>query len=98
MIDLDSYFDTPADYCKKIAERLVVRRKKLKMTQIQLSQRSGVSFSSLRRFESTGQVSLESLIRIAFVLDLKDDLNQLFVDRKVYTSIQDVIDEANHKR
>lgn len=98
MINLDSYFDSPTDFCRKIAGRIVDRRKKLRITQLLLAQKSGVTYSSLRRFESTGQISFESLVRIAFVLDLKDDLNQLFVERKVYSSIQDVIDEANQER
>lgn len=62
------------------------------MTQEQLSERSDVSLGSLKRFERTGEISLSSLIKIAFALGLEDDFDSLFA-RKGYASIQEVIDE-----
>ena len=57
-----------------------------------------MSFASLRRFEETGQISFESLVKIAIVLDMKSDIKNLFHERKVYRSIEDVINEANKER
>ena len=58
---------------------------------------TGVSFASIRRFETTGQISFESLVKIAISIDMKEDVKNLFNERKVYRTIQDVIDEANQK-
>ena len=98
MIDLDHFFDTPKDLCLETAKKTVARRKALRITQKELADMTGVSFASVRRFETTGQISFESLVRIAIALDVKDDIKNLFQERKVYRSIQDVIDEANQKR
>lgn len=68
------------------------RRKEKKLSQVQLSQRSDVSLGSLKRFEGTGEVSLSSLIKIAFALGCENDFDQLF-SKKGYSSIREVIDE-----
>ena len=98
MIDLDHYFDTPLDICLSTAKKTVARRKALRITQKELAGMTGVSFASVRRFETTGKISFESLVRIAIALDMKDDVKNLFLERKVYHSIQEVIEEANQKR
>ena len=51
-----------------IVERVRERRKELKISQKELSQKSGVSYASIRRFESTGEISFNSLLKIASVL------------------------------
>ena len=98
MIDLDHFFDTPLDICLSTAKKAVARRKALHITQMELAGMAGVSFASVRRFETTGKISFESLVRIAIALDMKDDVKNLFLERKVYHSIQEVIEEANQKR
>lgn len=47
----------------------------MKLTQEGLAQRSGVSLGSLKRFEHTGQISLESLLKLALVLGCLDDFS-----------------------
>ncbi len=54
------------------------RRKKMKITQRELSRKSGVSYASIRRFESTGEISLSSLLKIALALNALADFNSVF--------------------
>lgn len=75
-----------------IAGRVRARRKEQNITQEQLSVKSDVSFGSVKRFERTGEISLSSLIKIAFALGMESDFDSLFT-RKGYSSIQEVIDE-----
>lgn len=98
MIDLDHYFDTPKEICLETARKATLRRKALHISQKELAGMTGVSFASIRRFETTGQISFESLVRIAISIDMKEDVKNLFNERKIYRTIQDVIDEANQKR
>lgn len=77
-----------------IMNRARNRRKSLKFSQIELAQRSGVSFGSIKRFEKTGEISLTSLIKIAIALESEEDFNNLF-SRKSYQSLEEVINEAN---
>ena len=79
---------------KDIASRVRERRKEAKLSQLELAGRSGVSFGSVKRFENTGEISLSSLVKIAFALGYEDDFSKLFI-RKNYQSIQDVINETN---
>lgn len=76
----------------QIANRMQKKRKANKLTQIQLAEKSGVSLGSIKRFERLGEISLSSLVKIAFILDCEDDFDALFA-RKEYRSIQEVIDE-----
>ena len=57
------------------------RRKEKKLTQVELSRLAGVSLGSLKRFEQTGNISLNSLIKIAFVLDCQEDFDSLFAKK-----------------
>jgi transcriptional regulator with XRE-family HTH domain len=45
--------------------------------QITLAERSGVSLASLRRFEDSGKVSLQSLLNLAFALNRLEDFEAL---------------------
>ena len=79
------------DVNNDIVKRMRARRKEQKLTQAELSRRADVSLGSLKRFEQTGNIALDSLIKIAFVLGCQDDFEGLFA-KKGYSSIQEVID------
>lgn len=68
--------DTPLKL--KIAIRLRTIRRKKKVSQEQLWLLSSVSLGSIKRFERTGDISLDSLIKIATALDQLDSIEQLF--------------------
>jgi transcriptional regulator with XRE-family HTH domain len=48
-------------------------RKQAGLTQTELAKRSGVSLGSIKRFELTGQISLESLLKSVHVLNRISD-------------------------
>ena len=84
----------PGELAKNIAVREKQKRRSRKLTQSELSARSGVSLASLKRFEQTGEISFVSLIKIADVLGEKEAFEALFAEKE-YQSIQEVIDERN---
>ena len=61
-----------------LGKRVKVIRRKRGYTQTELSDRSGVSLGSLKRFERTGEISLRHLWGIAEALDLGNELTKLF--------------------
>ena len=61
-----------------VAVRLRSTRLNADLTQAGLAARSGVSLASLRRFETTGQIAFESLIRLAQALGRDADIDALF--------------------
>lgn len=81
---------TPYEVSIKIAEKAKAARKYMKLTQQQLSDKSGVSLGSLKKFERTGEISLSSLLKIALVLDSLKEFERLF-DKPEYTSIEEIL-------
>lgn len=69
----------------QLAQRARARRLEQNLTQEGLAQRSGVPLGTLKRFESTGEISLDSLIRLAVALGADDGLRELFPPRPVET-------------
>ena len=81
---------TPNEIAKNLAEKIKQHRKKLKISQEVLAQKSGVSLGSIKRFETKYEISLQSFIKIAIALDLDNDIENLFT-LKSYSSIDEVI-------
>ena len=81
---------TPNEIAKSLVAKIKEHRKKLKISQEVLAQKSGVSLGSIKRFETKYEISLRSFIKIAIALDLDSDLENLFIT-KIYTSIEEVI-------
>lgn len=63
---------------RDIVKKFKQRRKEFGITQKQLSERSGISYASIRRFETSGEISLSGLLRISSVIDCLDDFRHLF--------------------
>ncbi|MCM1154995.1 MAG: helix-turn-helix domain-containing protein [Roseburia sp.] len=69
---------TPGEIQTLLAGRIRAIRRRRKISQKKLSELSGVSLGSLKRFEQSGEISLISLIKIASALDLSRELEHLF--------------------
>jgi transcriptional regulator with XRE-family HTH domain len=65
----------PFDVLKDLAEKHRVLRKQAGITQSELAERSGVSLGSIKRFELTGQISLESLLKSVQILNRLNDFD-----------------------
>ena len=72
---------TPASMMQELRKKFKERRLFLNLSQEGLASKSGVSLGSLKRFESSGQISLESLLKLALVLECLDDFNTI-ADKK----------------
>lgn len=69
---------TPIEVSKGIAQRHKLLRKKLHLTQEEMAERSGVSLGSLKRFENSGKISLEALLKLAHLMDRLKDFDTVF--------------------
>ena len=86
-------WETAEEMDAALAKRIRGIRKRRRLTQQDLSERSGVSLGTLKRFETTGQISLLSLTKLAIALGCEHEIRSLF-DNVVYESIEEVIDES----
>lgn len=69
---------TPSELQEHIAHQAQAKRLSQNLTQKTLSERSGVSFGVIKKFELTGKISLDSLLRIAFALGALEEFTVLF--------------------
>ena len=85
-------WETEEEMNEKLAQRVRNIRKRKNFSQQELSKRSGVSYGSIKRFETTGMISLLSLTKIAVALGCGNEITDLFTEVP-YRSIEEVINE-----
>lgn len=90
-------WETAEELDQNLAGRVRKIRKRRSISQEKLAHMSGVSYGSIKRFESTGQISLLSLTKIAMALDMADELRSIFT-QVPYKNIQEVVNETNSFR
>lgn len=98
MISID--MATPQEIQKKIALAARAKRLEINLSQLTLSEKSGVSYGVLKKFERTGQISLESLLKLALALGAMDDFNAVFAPDNPETilSLDELIGDGTRKR
>ena len=91
---------TPDEMAKHISHLVRAKRLSLNYSQKTLSELSGVSFSVIKKFELTGKISLESLLKLALVLDSLNDFTELFKVNPTTQnmSLDDLIASKERKR
>lgn len=68
---------TPKSIMQNLKDKFKQKRLSLNLTQEGLSNKSGVSLGSVKRFESSGKISFESLLKIALILNCLDDFENI---------------------
>ena len=85
-------WETAEEINGDLAKRIRNIRRRRKISQEELSRRSGVSYGSIKRFETSGQISLLSLTKIAMALDCAEESKGLFT-AVPYQTLEEVIRE-----
>jgi len=70
---------SPKEIMVLLSKNITVLRKQEKMSQKELSERSGVAYASIRKFESTGIISLESILKICEALKRLTDFESILL-------------------
>lgn len=76
---------------QKLVENIRERRLQMDLTQEGLAERCGVPLSTLRKFEQTGMISLESFLKI---LSIVGGLEEMIEGLKPVTPVFKSIDEV----
>ena len=83
---------TPKSIMQDLKDKFKQKRLSLNLTQEGLSNKSAVSLGSIKRFESSGEISFESLLKVAFVLDCLDDFQNIANKKdEQYESMDDLL-------
>lgn len=91
---------TPYENMLQIASRAKLKRLELNLSQETLSQKSGVSLGVLKKFERTGKISLESLLKLALSLDGLTEFSVLFPAKPLesYVTLDQILKKKTRKR
>ena len=82
-----SVIKTPRSVLKSTAIKVRDLRKQNKYSQSELADRSGVSLGSLKRFESTGLISLESFLKLLHILDRLEEFDAILLPGEDLTAV-----------
>ena len=91
---------TPQELQKKIATLARAKRLEHNLSQQTLSEKSNVSYSVIKKFERTGQISLESLLKLAVILGAMEEFNTLFSPKspEAALSLDELMKKSVRKR
>ena len=78
----DFNLSTPEETAQQLAKNIRTLRLARNWKQATLAERSGVTLPSLRRFERTGLISLQNLLKLAIALGRLNDFEQLLQSSK----------------
>lgn len=95
---LDINIETPSSILEVLKDNFKQKRLSFNLTQEGLSKKSGVSLGSLKRFENIGQISLESLLKLALVLECLDEFKNIAIIKDEIASIDDLLKHEKQKK
>ncbi|KAF0098422.1 MAG: hypothetical protein FD187_2729 [bacterium] len=75
---LDIIFATTEEVCKELGARLKIQRLAKGWAQHDLAHRADVAIGTVQNLENKGIGSLDSLVKLAFALELTDEFQELF--------------------
>lgn len=94
------FLSTPQEMAKHMAKLAQAKRLSLNLSQKTLSEYSGVSFGVLKKFERTGKISLESLLKIALSLGTLENFKDVFkpIPLQHLGSLDEILKDKRRKR
>ena len=97
---ISAVFLTLPEVTKNIAYRAKGCRLALNFSQSSLSERSGVSLAVIKKFETTGKISLESLLKLAMILGCLEDFAMVFKPKSLEMAItlDEILRQKQRKR
>jgi len=69
----------PAEVLNSTVAKFRKLRKKAGLSQVEFAERSGVSLGSIKRFESSGKISLESFLKLLHILDRLNEFDGILM-------------------
>lgn len=72
---------TPDEVRTELGQRIQTLRLAQNLTQTEVGARAGLSRSTIRKLETTGEVALDVLVRVATILGRVEDLESVFLPK-----------------
>jgi len=91
-------FSTFTEVLQKLGARLREQRLAQSLTQRELAQMAGLSLGALRKLETNGQCSLETLVRVVQALGLLDEMEDLFMLKRQSIAQMEQVDLVSRRQ
>ena len=75
-------FNNPKDTSYQIAERVKQTRLAENFSRKSLALKTGVTEASIKRFETTGEIALLSLLKLAYALGCMQEFDKVFAPKE----------------
>lgn len=89
------YWETYEEILLDLSKRFKKIRKRKKLTQKRLSEISGVSYGSIKRFEQIGDISLSNLTKLTMAMNVQSEIKKLFVEVP-YKNVEEIMNENKY--
>lgn len=93
-------FDTPSEIALYIAAQMRAKRLAMNFSQKTLSAHAAISLGVLKKFEQTGKISLESLLKLALVLRKLEAFRSVFNEPPStrFSSLDELLKDKKRQR
>ena len=98
MANIDFNLISPHDVMLSVAQRAKTLRLEQNITQQELADRVGVAIGTIKRFEKTGEIQFNHLLRVALVLGRLEEFVNLFAPSDVPVSLYELKDIKPRQR
>lgn len=97
---IDTIFLTPQEVSQCLAVRAKEKRLSLNWSQATLASRSNVSLAVLKKFETTGQISLISLLKLAQALGDLPQFASMFAPKppETFATLDELLKQKTRQR
>ena len=89
---------SPIDAMQRTAQRAKALRLEQNITQQELADKVGIAVGTVKRFEKTGEIQFNHLLRIALVIGKLDDFSNIFAVDDLPVSLYDLKAEKVRQR
>ena len=98
MSDIDFNLISPVDVMLSVAQRAKKLRLEQNITQQELAGRVGIAIGTVKRFEKSGEIQFNHLLRIALVLGRLDEFSDIFAPTDVPGSLYELKNDKSRQR
>ena len=98
MADIDFNLMSPIDVMISVAQRAKALRLEQNITQQALADKVGIAVGTVKRFEKSGEIQFNHLLRIALVLGKLEEFNNIFAGDDVPASLYELKDTKKRQR
>ena len=98
MANIDFSLTSPIDVMISVAQRAKALRLEQNITQQELADKVGIAIGTVKRFEKSGEIQFNHLLRIALILGRLEEFFYIFAPADVPDSLYELKDTKPRQR